>query len=171
MYSALLRLLPLALALVPLAAPAQQTTFHDPLADALTGRWVLTGTIRGRETTHDVDGEWVLNHQYVRLHEVSREKDDQGRPQYEAMVFVGRDEATKGYVAVWLDVWGGATPQTIGRAKPAGNSMAFEFVGKDDVFRTTFTYDEKARTWEWRMDADRNGKLEPFARLKLTRKP
>jgi len=58
----------------------QQSTFHDQLLDHLTGTWVLQGTIMGKETTHDVAAEWVLGHQYVRIHEVSREKNSQGLP-------------------------------------------------------------------------------------------
>jgi len=38
------------------------------------------------------------------------------------------------------------------------------------VFHTTFAYDRAAGSWEWRMDGEANGKLEPFARLRLTRK-
>jgi len=64
----------------------QQPTFHDQLLDHLPGNWVLQGTIAGKDTTHDVTAEWVLGHQYVRIHEVSREKNSQGLPAHEAMV-------------------------------------------------------------------------------------
>ena len=33
----------------------------EHLLDHLTGKWVLTGTSGGSETTHDVDAEWILN--------------------------------------------------------------------------------------------------------------
>jgi hypothetical protein len=55
----------------------------DHWLSRLVGHWVLAGRIAGKETTHDVDGEWVLNHLYVRIHEVSREKDPKGQPAYE----------------------------------------------------------------------------------------
>ena len=66
-----------AVALVSSSALAQPT-FQDPLLDHLIGTWVLQGSIAGRETTHDIVATWVLGHQYVRLHEVSREKDAKG---------------------------------------------------------------------------------------------
>ena len=52
---------------------AQQPTLEDPLLNHLVGHWTLTGTIRGQQTTHDVDASWVLNHQYIQLREVSRD--------------------------------------------------------------------------------------------------
>ena len=78
-----------AIVLVALPASAQQLTLQDPLLDHLVGKWVLRGTIEGRETTHDIIAEWVLGHQYVRLHEVSREKNAQSQAAYEAIVFIG----------------------------------------------------------------------------------
>jgi hypothetical protein len=151
------------------AAFAQQPTFHDPLADKLTGNWVLTGTIGGKQTTHDVHAEWALNHQYVQLHEISREKDKENQPQYEAMVYIGWYAVTKQYCAVWLDVWGGAAVQSIGYATPSGDSMPFLFKGPEDTFHNTFTYDGATDTWTWQMDNDKDGKLSPFARVKLAR--
>ena len=49
------------------------------------------GTIARKDTTHDIVSEWVLGHQYLRIHERSREKDGKGQPQYEAIVFIGWD--------------------------------------------------------------------------------
>lgn len=54
-------------------AGAEPPAGDDPWLSRLVGHWVLEGRIAGKDTTHDVDAEWVLNHLYVRLHEVSRE--------------------------------------------------------------------------------------------------
>ena len=62
---------------------------------------------RRNETTHEVENAWVLGHQYLRIHEVSRDKNADGSPAYEAIVFVGWDQLTSRYFAIWLDVWGG----------------------------------------------------------------
>ena len=67
------------LVLLSLPAAAQEPTFQDPLLDHLIGNWVLQGTIAGSQTTHDIVSEWVLGHQYVRLHETSREKNAKGQ--------------------------------------------------------------------------------------------
>jgi hypothetical protein len=153
-------------------AVGQQPTFHDPLLDRFEGSWLLQGTIAGRETKHDVVAEWVLNHQYLQIHEVSHEKKVSGEPVYEAMVFVGWDEANSRYVCAWLDVYGGISQSSLGQAPRSGDEIRFLFNdndGKPD-FHTTFVYDRKADTWAWRMDNEDKGQLKPYARVQLTRK-
>lgn len=159
--------------LISLSASAQQSTFQDPLLDHLIGKWVLQGTIGGSATTHDIDAEWVLGHQYVRFRELSREKDTKGQAAYEAIVFIGWDQPSSQYACLWLDTTGGGglTGQAIGHAKRSGDDIAFVFkAGDGSLFHTTFAYGKSTDTWQWLMDGEEKGKLQPFARVKLTRK-
>jgi hypothetical protein len=149
-------------------AAAQQPTFRDALVDRLVGDWVLSGTINGHATTHDIRAEWVLNHQYVRIHETSRERNAAGEPAYDAFVFIGWNASLKQYACTWLDVYGGASPESIGYGEPSGNRMAFLFKAPDEDFHTTFAYDKKTNSWEMTMDSEVNGKLKPYARTVLT---
>lgn len=154
-------------------ASAQQPSFQDPLLDHLIGKWVLQGTIAGKETTHDINFEWVLGHQYVRFHEVSREKDAKGKPEYEAIVFIGWDQPSNRYACLWLDNTGGGglSAQAIGHATRSGDEIAFLFKGSDgSLFHTTFAYSKGTGTWQWLMDGEEGGKLQPFARVRLTKK-
>lgn len=164
-------LIAIALAItVTRVAHAQQPTLSDPLLDRLVGRWTLTGTIDGQQTTHDVTAEWVLNHQYVHVHEVSREKDGNGQPQYQADVYIGWNADVRRYACVWLDVFGGIAPASLAEAPPTGDSIAFVFHhGPTAAFHNTFVYDRRADSWAWRMDNEADGKLDPFARVTLTR--
>lgn len=166
-------LIPALILVIAGAGLAQQPTFTDPLLDHFTGTWVLRGTIAGQATVHDVAAEWVLGHQYLRFHEVSREKDPKGQPAYEAIVFIGWDQASGAYAILWLDSTGswGISAQAIGRAKRGGDEIPFVFIQKDGgSFHTTFAYDRKTDTWEWRMDEEQKSVMTPFARVKLTRK-
>jgi hypothetical protein len=159
--------------LVSFSALAQQSTFQDPLLDQMIGKWVLQGTIDGKATTHDIVAEWVLGHEYVRLHEVSREKDAKSQAAYEAIVFIGWDQPSSQYACLWLDTTGGGglTGQAIGHAKRDGDKIAFLFKGADgSLFHTTFAYSQSTDTWQWLMDGEAGGKLQPFARVKLTRR-
>jgi hypothetical protein len=134
---------------------------------------VLRGTIAGKETTHDVDAEWVLNHGYVRMHEMSRERTASGTPAYEAIVFIGFDAKTGQYSCLWLDSTSseGLSAATVCRAAASADSIPFVFTYADgDIFRTTFIYERSADTWRWTMDADEHGQLRPFARVTLTRR-
>jgi hypothetical protein len=152
---------------------AQQTTFQDSLLDHFIGKWVLQGTIAGKETTHDVAAEWVLGHQYLQFHEISREKDSTGAALYEAIVFIGWDQPSDQYACLWLDVTGGGglSPQAIGCAKRSKGTIAFVFkVNDGSLFHTTFLYNQDTDTWQWLMDGEENGKMLPFARVVLTKK-
>lgn len=149
---------------------AQQKSLQDSLLDHMTGRWVLHGTIAGQTTTHDVVAEWVLAHWYIQIREVSREKNPDGTPAYEAIVYIGWDERTVQYACEWLDGTGGGglSAQAIGHGKRNGNTIPFLFKGSNgSLFHTTFAYDPAAGSWQWLMDGEQNGKLQPFARLTL----
>lgn len=159
------------IALTPVSAFAQQSTFQDSLLDRMTGKWVLQGTIGGSETTHDIISEWVLDHQYVQLREVSREKGTNGKPLYEATVFICWEQKINQYSCLWLDNTGngGLSPQAVGHAKSNGDRIEVIFNYAGGVFHTTFAYNRNTDTWQWFMDDDANGKLQPFARVKLTK--
>jgi len=148
---------------------AQQPTFHDELLDHFQGHWVLRGTIAGKQTVHDVNAQWVLGHQYLRFAETAREKNAKGEPAYEAEVLLCWDQPGNRYFAIWLDVWGGFSKASVGYAPRTGAEVRFLFSDDKSSFHTTFVYDRKADAWEWRMDNEDNGKLVPFARVKLTR--
>lgn len=154
-----------------LATPAlaQQATFHDALLNHLAGNWVLQGTIAGSITTHDVSAQWTLEHQYLMFHEVSRDKKLDGKPLYEAYVYIGLDEKTSEYRCVWLDTYGDVAQTSFGRAPRKGNEIAFVFKDNDSTFHATFTYKPETDSWTWIMDNDINGTLKPFARVALTR--
>ncbi len=154
------------------SAFSQSPATHNGLLDHLAGQWVLQGTIAGKETTHDVSADWVLRHQYLQMHEVSREKDSTGQAAYEAIVLFGWDQKRGEYGCLWLDITGGwsFTDQGIGRGRPQGNEIPFLFTFPDSVyFHTTFVYDGKNDSWKCLMDDDEKGIRKAFARLTLTR--
>lgn len=153
------------------AQSAPSSAGDDLWLSRMVGHWVLEGRINGKDTTHDVDGEWVLNHLYVRLHEVSREKDAKGQAAYEAIVYVTRDASRGEYAAMWLDntASGAFAAEGTGHAKPEGDSLPFVFKdGQGTIsFRNTFVYDPANRTWAWVMDNVDKGVSKPFGRVKL----
>jgi len=154
---------------MPLSA---QSLPPDSLFHRLIGQWVLTGTISHRQTTHDVTFQWLLGHEYVQMHEVSRERATDGSPAYEAIVLFGRDSASGEYACLWMDNTGANAfdPAGIGRGSVAGDSIPFLFhYTAHTSFHTTFVYDRTSDTWQWHMDNDSLGVRRPFARLSLTR--
>ena len=97
--------------------------FRDTLLDSLTGDWKLSRTIRGRSVESAFTAEWVLNHQFLRLHM----KDVGDSPAYEAMVFIGYDYVSERYVAHWIDVGGGRFSEALGYGTRSGNSIKLVF--------------------------------------------
>ena len=155
---------------------AQKPATDSPveLLAHLKGRWVLRGTIAGKQTTHDVEADWVLKQEYLRLHEVSREKDTKGDPAYEAIVFIGWDEKAQEYACLWLDstVGGGLSAQGIAHGKHSGDSIPFLFaLSSSDAIRNTFVYDRNSDTWKWLIDNETSGKTTRFADVTLSRVP
>lgn len=139
-------------AAVAAPASANRDAQAQEMLGRLTGRWRLTGSIAGEHTVHDVEAAWVLQRSYVRIAEVSREKDKDGRPQYEAIILVGwlRDH----YVCFWFDNTEVASGDVTCSARDAPDSIPLEFRNRsgDLILTNTFTYDRSAETWRWRMD-------------------
>jgi hypothetical protein len=160
------------MAVASLTTFAQQSAPQEQLLDHLTGNWILQGTIAGHETTHDIEAEWVLGHEYVRLHEASREKKAQGQAAYEAIIFIEWDASSSEYRCLWLDSTGGGglSAQGIANGKRSGDEIVFLFKDKDSSIHTTFAYSKTTDTWQWLIDNEGGGKLSEFARVKLTRK-
>jgi hypothetical protein len=162
----------LATILAALTVSAQQAPVASPLLDHLAGKWAMQGTVGKSPVTHDLDAEWTLQHHYLRFHEVSREKNDKGEPQYEATVFIGWNEKTKQYGCAWMDVYGGLTTESIGLAAAKENELPFVFADEhgETSFTNTFIYDPKTDTWEDRLDNVVKSVAQPFARFKLTKR-
>ena len=111
----------------------------------------MNGTIAGKRTTHDVNVEWVLKREYLRFHEVSREKDAGGGPAYEAIVFLSWEVNKGEYSCLWMDNTGGGalSSDVIARARPAAGAIPLVFTkaGKE-LLHTTFRYDARADSWQ-----------------------
>lgn len=168
-----------ALAFTAVVAPAalaqgQAMSAPEGLLDKMTGHWVMSGTIHKTPTTHDVDADWVLKREYIRVHEVSRERDANGGPEYEAWIYLVWDAKHGEYAVMWLDNTAATNfgAEGVGHAKPDGDRIPFIFKDADGTgIHTTFAYDRANDTWAWAIDnLDKSGTLSPFARLTLTRK-
>jgi len=151
---------------------AQETPINSPLLDHFVGQWVLRAVVHGAPTTHDVTAQWVLGHHYLEIRETSRDRTAAGAPQYEARVFIARDDHPLQYASVWLDVYGGLATESIGYATPASNHLRFVFRdahGNVD-FINDVVYTASANSWEWRMFNVSHGVSTPFSIMHLTRR-
>lgn len=138
--------------------------FQDELLDKMAGRWKLTGTIRGKSVEHAVETQWILNHQFLHVHE----KDVATPPAYEANVMIGYDNTSERYVAHWIDVGGGRFSETLGFGTRSGDQIEFVFEYPDGPFRTTFHWLSDKKQWQWQMRPKNSaGKWVDFSNLTL----
>jgi hypothetical protein len=148
----------------PLDGPSR--IFNDDLLNNLVGDWKLSRQIQGRTAENTVSVEWVLNHQFLRIHM----KDVKKPASYEAMVFIGYDNASERYVVHWIDVFGGRFSETLGYGKRGGNSIKFVFEYPDGPFQNTFTWTPETKSWRFLMEQkNKEGKWVMFAEDTLIR--
>ncbi len=139
---------------------------QDTLLDRLAGEWTMSGAVRGRPATYTLRGEWVLAHQFLKL-----DMRDVNEPlAYQAMVYIGYDNASERYVAHWLDAFGGRFSETLGFGQRAGSAIRFVFEYPDGPFHTTFTLDPQG-AWSVEMqDRGPDGAWREFAHYALRRR-
>ncbi len=147
---------------------------HEFLMERMAGDWIMQGTIANAEVTNDVYVERILNKQYVRIHQISREKDAAGEPTYEAWIHIAWDQKNEEYVVMWLDNTGvtNFSSDGVGHGKPDGDQIPFIWKLADGSgIHNTFAYERASDTWSWKIDnLDEAGKSSPFARVTLRRK-
>jgi len=108
----------------------------------------MEGTIRGKPAQHAVVAQWVLNHQFLQIHEI----DTAGsKPGYEAIVMIGYDNASDRYVAHGTDIYGGRFSETLGYGHRSGEEIEFVFEYPDGPFHTTFRGLPGMKSWQWQM--------------------
>ena len=154
--------------------------FKDSLLDQLVGKWNVTGNIAGQSIKHFCEADWVLNHQFLRVHFIdvgSRKPQDQRdnkeheHPPYEAMVFVGYDNMSERYVVHWLDIFGGRFSETLGfGARKNDESIKFSFEYPPGPVHNTFTRNPLKDLWSVLIEEkDDKGKWIVFANEVLER--
>jgi hypothetical protein len=161
------------LALVPVGAHAQTSAaWPDDLVDHMTGSWTLQGKIVGHDAHHEVRAEWVLDHQFLYIHERTAAQAPSAEHRYEASWFLGYDPVSERYVLHLLDVFGGRFSETLGYGTRDGDSIRFIFEYPDGPFHTTYRWSPQSDSWQWLMEQkDKSGKWTTFADLKLTHAP
>ena len=136
----------------PVEVDGPERIFEDPLFDHMVGEWDVTGTVAGRKIRQTCDVEWVLNHQFLKIHFVGVDSGElpggKRRAAYEALVFFGYDNMSERYVAHWLDIFGGRFSEALGYGQKVGvNSVKFVFE-YDGPLDNTVSWDEKADSWK-----------------------
>lgn len=130
----------------------------------------MQGKVMGRDAHHQVEADWVLNHQFLRIHKETSADAPAGEKRYEAMWFLGFDSVSDRYVLHLVDVFGARFSETLGYGVRDGNAIRFVFEYPDGPFHTAFQWVPGQDAWQWSMEQkDNNGKWAKFADLQLVR--
>lgn len=137
--------------------------FRHRLTTICWASWSGLGGIvrefKTRTAENKAVAEWVLNHQFVRIHM----KDVNDPPRYEGNIYIGLNSAENRYVAHWIDVFGGQFSETLGLGVRDGNSISFRFQYPDAILTNVFTYDPEQDSWISKIDQqDKAGEMTMF---------
>lgn len=158
----------------PFAVLAQYKPSADTLLDHMAGKWLLKGNIAGSREEHDITAAWVLGHQYIQLKETSRGKKIDGKPAYDAIIFISRDTVKNQYDCLWLDNTSnsGLANEIIAHAPVKPGELAFLFkFSNTSCFHTTLTYSAAADSWQWLLTDDEHGEIKVFADAVMIKTP
>lgn len=152
--------------LLEVAQAQPPPALQDPFLDNFVGDWRVERNMgkRGLKQT-SVHCEWVLNHQFIEFHYGAAE----AKPEYEAFVFIGFDDAAKNYVCHWVDVFGGKDSE-LGRGKIDEKLLAIEFKFGEGELTNKFTFDPQKKTWTSLIRQIEKGEWKTFAEERWTKK-
>jgi hypothetical protein len=156
--------------LTALAQDAVDGSFHDDLLDHLVGQWEISAVAHGRPPDKGIlDAEWVLNHQFLKIHQQGTAKIPGMNTPFEGIYFVGYDHANKRYLAHLVCVGGGDDPtEGLIYGSRTGNEIKLTYKavqGQGIVQR--FTWKPESKSWHIVSRMVNDGKeSEPFLEIK-----
>ncbi|HEY4323911.1 MAG TPA: hypothetical protein VGN20_07985 [Mucilaginibacter sp.] len=150
--------------------------FRDDLLDHLVGKWDVTSTAHGSPFTGDLQATWVLNHQYLHIHSMSREIIPWWHVRMEYEVFVGYSHINKRYVVQGMSIEGLDYDPSEGFCYGHRNGNEFKTVAKfgvDSLIVQRYTWEPASGSWNIKSNWVIAGKEgDVFLEMKLiTAKP
>lgn len=143
--------------------------WQDDLVKHLAGSWKLEGKLTSSIAHHDVQAEWVFDHQFLRIQEKTAAEAPPNERRYDAIWYLGYDPISERYVLHLMDTFGGRFSETLGYGTRDGNQIKFVFEYPDGPFHNTYVWNATDDSWQWLMEQKKDGKWTSFAGLKLTR--
>jgi len=126
----------------------QQPPLINDLLDQLLGVWAVNGTVLGQSVREGADAEWVLGHQFLRIHR--KQIDGPG----ESVVHIGFDTVLQRFVAIRMDSLSARGAETIGYGLQTGDKLQFTFDYPTAPMRETWSWDSKEKTWQFVVEVE-----------------
>jgi hypothetical protein len=119
----------------------QEPPLKSDLLDQMAGGF-WEGTVAGQPGRERVDAEWVLGHQFLRIH---RKQIDGPR---ESVEHIGFDTLHQRYVDIRLDSFTARGAEFIGYGLQTGDKLEFRFEYPTAPMKVTWSWDAKEKTWQ-----------------------
>ena len=130
----------------------------------------MTGTVHGSPTNQTLKADWVFNHQFLRVDEVSAENVSGTNEPYEGVFFIGYDSGKKRYLVHLMNVFGGTDSGTLGYGQRSGNNLKIEFRYPDGSVVQRFVWEPATKAWRLVSSASNAGiEGETLVDLRATR--
>lgn len=127
--------------------------FYDDLLNNLVGKWDVSAIVHGQKFTLDREAEWVMDHQYLRIHEKSREVIPWLKVPFERTIFIGYNHQSKRYVVYELTVHGADgpfQPEGFSYGDRTGNELRMDLTkGSEVVITQRLTWEPESRSWHF----------------------
>jgi len=127
--------------------------FYDDLLDHFVGKWDVSATVYGQKFTLDRDAEWVLSHQYLRIHETSREVIPWLKVPFERILYIGYNHGSRRYIVYELTVHGADVPHApegLYYAERSGNELKMVLTkGSEVVSNARFIWEPASGSWDF----------------------
>ncbi len=158
---------------VSIAQNREDTTdgrFHDDLLDHLVGKWNVNGIVHGMKFQNlNLEATWIMNHQYLQIHEKGTDTVPFIKMPWEAMFIIGYNHSTKQYVFYEFTVRGVDEPyEGFSYASRSGNKLkVFSKLSTKEMIIQSFTWQPSSNSWHLELRIKKDGKEgEPYLDLK-----
>ena len=152
---------------------AEDTTdgrFHDELLNNLVGKWTISGIAHGTAFQNlNLEAEWIMNHQYLQIHEKGTDTVPWLKMPWEAMFLIGYNFNDKRYVVYELNVRGVDEPyEGFSYATRSGNKFKISSkTGSNESINQYFIWEPASKSWHLETRLEKAGKEgDPYLDLK-----
>jgi hypothetical protein len=126
--------------------------WQDGLVSHLAGSWKLEGKVTSSNAHHDVQVDWVLDRQFLRIQEKTSANAPAAERRYDSIWYLGYDPISERYVLHLMDTFGARFSETIGYGTREGDQIKFVFEYPDGPFHNTYSWNVAENTWRWQME-------------------
>jgi SAM-dependent methyltransferase len=138
------------------------------LLERMVGAWDLTGEMGAVPLRQRVEARWALDNRYVEMR-CTQVDAPSGDTPYEAVYYIGYEQASGRLVMHLLDSTGVAGERNVGSGVPETNAVTFTFRYSGGPFTNRFTHDPEHDRWTHELSATVAGSPSPFATKQLSR--